>query len=123
MESCRVLIADDNVRARVGLRALLALWPEIEVVGEAVDGLEVVATVRDRQPDAVLMDARMPLLDGLEATRRIKARWPGTRIVVISMFASLRTEALAAGADRFLLKGSPAGELLAAILDRAIPDR
>jgi len=116
-EQRKVLIADDNVRARLGLRALLALRPEIEIAGEAADGAEAMHRVRDNQPDVVLMDARMPQMDGLEATRQIKGRWPQVRIVVVSMYASHRAEALAAGADAFLVKGCPAGELLAAILE------
>ena len=116
-EHYKLLIADDNVRARLGLRALLALRPEIEVVGEATDGNEAVRWVQDSQPDVVLMDARMPQMDGLEATRQIKAHWPQVRVVVVSMYASHRAEALAAGADAFLVKGCPAGELLAAILE------
>lgn len=118
MEHCKVLIADDNVRARWGLRALLALRPEIEVVGEAADGLETVAMARDHQPDVVLMDIRMPLLDGLEATQRLKAGWPEIRIVLTSMVASHRAAAMDAGADAFVVKGSPTGELLAAIQNR-----
>jgi len=116
-KQCKVLIADDNGRARLGLQALLALRPEIEVVGGATDGNEAVRWVRDSQPDVVLMDARMPQMDGLEATRQIKGRWPQVRIVVVSMYASHRAEALAAGADVFLVKGCPAGELLAAIME------
>jgi DNA-binding NarL/FixJ family response regulator len=118
IEQCKVLIADDNVRARLGLRALLALRPEIEIAGEAADGWEAVQRVRDGQPDVVVMDARMPRMDGLEATRQIKGHWPQVWIVVLSMYASHRAEALAAGADAFLVKGCPAGELLAAILER-----
>ena len=116
MDQCKVLIADDNARARLGLRVLLGLRPEIEVIGEAADGLEALDLVRDRRPDVALMDVRMPLLDGLEATRQIKARWPQIRIILTSMVATHRAEALAAGADLFLLKGSPTEELLAAIL-------
>jgi two-component system response regulator DegU len=81
IERCEVLIADDNDRARVGLRALLALRPEIEIVGEAADGEEAIQKVRDGRPDVVLMDARMPQMDGLEATRQIKGHWPQVRIV------------------------------------------
>ena len=116
MEPCKVLIADDNTRARLGMRALLAVSPEIEVVGEATNGLEVLDLIQDRQPDVVLMDIRMPWLDGLEATRRLKARWPEIKIVVMSMVASHRARALEAGADKFLVKGSSIEELRAAIL-------
>ncbi len=118
MKRCRVLIADDNGRARLGLRALLALSPEIEVVGEAADGLEVWDLARECRPDVVLMDVRMPLADGLEATRWLKADWPQMRIVLTSMAAPHRAKALDAGADAFLLKGCPAEELLSTILDR-----
>lgn len=117
MGRCRVLIADDNMRARSGLRGLLALCREIEVIGEAAGGLEAVDMVRDHQPDVVLMDVRMPQMDGLEATRQIKEQWPQVRVVAMSMYASHRAEALTAGAEAFVVKGSPSGELLAAILD------
>ena len=118
MGHCKVLIADDNAQARIGLRALLALRQEIELVGEAADGREAVEMVREYQPDVVLMDVRMPQMDGLEATRQIKDQWPQVRVVAVSMYASHRAEALDAGVEAFLVKGSPTGELLAAILDR-----
>jgi DNA-binding NarL/FixJ family response regulator len=112
----RVLIADDNARSRRGLRALLATWPEIEVVSEAVNGQEAVHQVADYRPDVVLMDARMPFMDGLEATRLIKRRWPDIKIVILTIYTHFRTEAMAAGADAFLIKGCPGKELLTAIL-------
>jgi len=118
IQHCKVLIADDNVRTRLGLRTLLALRPEIEITGEVADGRQAVQRVGDDPPDVVLMDVRMPRMDGLEATRQIRRHWPQVRIVVVSMYASHRAEALAAGADAFLVKGRPAGELLAAILER-----
>jgi DNA-binding NarL/FixJ family response regulator len=76
-----------------------------------------VQLVEECRPDVVLMDARMPVMDGLEATRLIKDRWPGVKVVVLTMYASYRADALAAGADAFLVKGCPAGERLGAILD------
>jgi DNA-binding NarL/FixJ family response regulator len=111
----RLLIADDSHRSRGGLHALLATLrteehqgearPEVEVVAEAADGREAVRMVEQFRPDVVLMDARMPAMDGLEATRLIKNKWP-----------EVRTEALAAGADAFLVKGCPPEHLLEAIL-------
>ncbi len=111
----RVLIADDHERSRDGLRALLTSYPEIEVVGEASNGREAVEMVDDSRPDVVLMDVRMPVMDGLEATRVIKINWPTVRAVTISMYPSSRAAALAAGADAFVLKGQPTDELVAAI--------
>ncbi len=69
-------------------------------------------------PDLVLMDSKMPVLDGVEATRLIKERWPEVKVIVLTIHASHQTNALAAGADAFLIKGCPAEELLEAILDR-----
>ena len=69
------------------------------------------------QPDVVLMDASMPVMDGLEAARQIKERWPAVRVIILTIHSELRAEALAAGADEFLVKGCPAGELLAAIME------
>jgi DNA-binding NarL/FixJ family response regulator len=125
----RVVIADDQPEARQGLKAVLAAAglarpgaangtsPEIEVVGVAADGWEAVQLVERTRPDAVLMDVQMPGLDGLEATRRVKAGWPQVRVIVLTMYADRRAEALAAGADTVLLKGFPAERLLAAILE------
>ncbi|MGD9029813.1 MAG: response regulator transcription factor [Anaerolineae bacterium] len=113
----RVLIADDRPRSRRGLRALLTTQPGIEVVGEAGNGREALRLVGETWPDAVLMDAKMPAMDGLTATRLIKERWPGIKVIVLTMYGANRTDAMTAGADAFLVKGCSAEKLLRAILD------
>lgn len=111
----RIVIADDGLRARRALRALLGTCQTVEVVGEARNGDEATRLVAQHHPDAVLMDARMPVLDGLSAARLIKQQCPQTRVVVLTMYADRREAALAAGADAFLLKGCPLDDLLGAI--------
>jgi DNA-binding NarL/FixJ family response regulator len=112
----RVLIADDQGPTRQGLRALLTLFPQVEVVGEAEDGREAVHMVAECQPDVVVMDIQMPVMDGLEATRRIREQWPEVRVIALTMYPKYRVEAVAAGIDAFLLKGSPIGVLRDTIL-------
>jgi DNA-binding NarL/FixJ family response regulator len=118
-ERMRVLIADDRACARRGLRALLATWPTVEVVREASDGQEAVRLVGELQPHVVLMDVRMPGLDGLEATRLMKGKWPEVRVFVLSMHSAHRAEALASGADGFLVKGEATERLMRAVLGHA----
>jgi DNA-binding NarL/FixJ family response regulator len=117
----RVLIADDSARARDGLRALLAIRPEIEVVGEASNGQDAVRLVAECRPDIVLMDLHMPVLDGIQATQLIKQQWPAVTVVVLTVYAVDQSAALAAGADAFLLKGGAPERLLAA-LGMELPD-
>jgi DNA-binding NarL/FixJ family response regulator len=107
-----VLIVDDQLRARRSLRALLATWSPVEGVREAVNGREALELVKAAPPDLVIMDARMPEMDGLAATREIKARWPQVRVVVLSIYGEYSEEALAAGADAFVTKGEPPRQLL-----------
>jgi DNA-binding NarL/FixJ family response regulator len=111
----RVLIADDSARAREGLRALLTIRPEIEVVGEASNGQDAVRLVAECRPDIVLMDLHMPVLDGIQATQLIKQQWPAVIVVVLTMYAVDQSAALAAGADAFLIKGNAPDRLLAAL--------
>lgn len=111
-ETIRILIVDDQPRACKSLRALLSTWPRVGEIYEAGDGREAVQLVKDLQPDIVLMDVRMPELDGLKATLQIKAQWPEIRVIVLSMYTEYRDEALAAGADAFVAKADAPGELL-----------
>ena len=113
----RVLIADDRAQARDGLRTLLSTESQVAVIGEAANGQEAVHLVEELQPDVVLMDAKMPVMDGLEATRRVKERWPEIKVVVLTMHRAYWASALAAGADVFLIKGCPVEDLLEAITE------
>jgi DNA-binding NarL/FixJ family response regulator len=119
MRQVKVLIADDRPTTRQGLRALLSLLPQVEVIGEAADGRESVALVAEYRPDVVLMDMQMPVMDGVEATRRIKEQWPMVRVIALTMHPRYRAEALAAGVDLFLLKEGDPDALLGAILAKA----
>jgi DNA-binding NarL/FixJ family response regulator len=109
----KLVIADDNPHARHGLRAVLTSYPGLEVTGEASRGDEAIELVETLQPDVALLDVRMPVTDGITATRIIKKRWPRVRVVLISMYTEYQVEALSTGADAFLVKGCPADELLA----------
>jgi DNA-binding NarL/FixJ family response regulator len=115
--SIRVLVADDQAMVRAGFRMLLGKEPDIEVVGEAGNGLDAVRLTARLRPSVVLMDIRMPVLDGLEATRRILAADETARILVLTTFDldEYVYEALRAGASGFVLKDDPAESLLAAI--------
>jgi len=113
----RIVIADDHPVVREGMRALLRSQPDFEVVGEAADGREAVRLAVAEAPDLVLMDLRMPELEGAAATAEITARLPGTRVLVVTTYDSdadiLR--AVEAGASGYILKDSPSDELFAAV--------
>jgi DNA-binding NarL/FixJ family response regulator len=112
-----VLIADDQALVRVGLRKILESEPETSVVGDASDGEDAVTEARRLRPDVVLMDIRMPVLDGIEATRRIVAAQPGTRVLILTTFGldTYVYDALRAGASGFMLKDAPPEEIAAAV--------
>jgi DNA-binding NarL/FixJ family response regulator len=113
----RVLIADDQGMVRSGFTVLLNAQPDIEVIGEAVNGQEAIAQATDLRPDVILMDVRMPVLDGLQATRRISALPDPPKILVLTTFDldDYVYEALRAGASGFLLKDASANELADAV--------
>jgi CheY-like chemotaxis protein len=120
-QGVRVLVVDDQPRARQSLKALLATWPIIETIREAANGKEALALVEESPPDLALMDIRMPEMDGLEATRRIKAKWPQVKIIALSVYIEQATEVLAAGADAFVCKCEPPDALLKA-LEQAVKE-
>ncbi|HZB18688.1 MAG TPA: response regulator transcription factor [Blastococcus sp.] len=113
----RVVLVDDQAMVRTGLRMVLAAEPDIDVVGEAADGAAGVRVVTEHAPDVVLLDVRMPGMDGLEAARRILAGGLPTRVVVLTTFDEDQyvTAALRAGVSGFLLKVAPPEDLVAAV--------
>ena len=125
LQTKRILICDDEPRARQALKALLLTREvtcqdesssRIHVAAEARDGNEAVQLVETILPEVVVIDALMPGMDGMEATRFIKKKWPQVRVIVLTMYPDQRTAALDAGADAFLLKGCLAETLIETIL-------
>lgn len=117
MKSVHVILADDHTIVRKGLRALLDESEHIDVVAEAQNGRDVLDLVDELQPDVVIMDISMPQLNGLEATRRLKARHPGTKVVILTMHLDEEyiLQSLHAGAHGYLIKQSAPKELVQAI--------
>jgi DNA-binding NarL/FixJ family response regulator len=117
MKTTRILIVDDVPQVRRELSTLLPLLDDIEIVGEAENGQEAIELATALQPDIVLMDVEMLIVDGLTATRSIKQQYPQCRIIVLSIHSdeAVRTQARSAGADDFVDKGAPLTTLLQAI--------
>lgn len=115
--SIRVVVADDHPAFRAGLRLMLDIAEDVDIVGEAEDGARVVDVVQELQPDVVVMDLRMPGLDGIEATRRLLAVQPDLGVVVLTMFEDDESvfAAMRAGARGYLLKGAEQDEILRGI--------
>ena len=110
----RLLIVDDVAEVRRDLRLLLTLSGAVEVAGEAANGQEALQQTDALQPDVVLLDLEMPVMDGYEAARQIKACWPACRVVAFSVhsYSSARQKAAVAGVDEFIEKGAPLREIL-----------
>jgi DNA-binding NarL/FixJ family response regulator len=113
----RILICDDQEMMRVGLRMVVESQPDLTVVGEAADGLQAIDAAVELRPDVILLDVRMPGLDGVTAAGRIRAALPATRILMITTFDfdEYAFAALRAGANGFLVKDAPAAEMLVAV--------
>ncbi|HYF79524.1 MAG TPA: response regulator transcription factor [Symbiobacteriaceae bacterium] len=117
----RILIADDHLVVREGLRTMLEIQPDMDVVGEATNGNEAVRLAGELQPDVILMDLRMPGLDGLGAIRAIRAQWPALAVVILTTYDDDRhiVEGLQAGARGYLLKDAGRDAIFAAIRSAA----
>jgi len=114
----RVLIVDDTPDVRCDLRQFLDLTGDLEVIGEAANGLEAIRLTAELSPDVVVMDLEMPVMDGFQATRQIKAQVHAPRIVILSIHAGMeeRQRAMEAGADAFFMKGNSYDALVRSIL-------
>ena len=117
----RVLVCDDHLAVRITYAEYLDAHPGLHVVASAGNGAEAVEACRETTPDVVLMDVRMPVMDGIEATRRIKSESPATAVVLVSAYEEdeLVESGRRAGADAFVLKGVSGAELAARILELA----
>lgn len=117
MSRIRVLVVDDHTLLRDGITALLRLAPDMEVVGEAGDGKEALAKVKELRPEVVLMDLEMPVMDGLEASRKICSRYPDVSVLVLSQYQDAEhvLEAVEAGVKGFVNKNAASAELATAI--------
>lgn len=117
MGRIRLLLADDHAILREGLRAFLSYYPDVEIVGEAGDGLDAVELTEALRPDIVLMDIAMPRLSGLEATRRIRERFPGTRVLILTQYedSPYVLPLLKAGASGYVLKRALGTDLVDAL--------
>ncbi len=119
--SIRIVVADDHPVVRAGVVMMLGAGPDIEVVGEATDGREAIALAEELTPDLIVMDLQMPEIDGVEATRTIRAATPGVNILILTTYDNDRSivSAVEAGAAGYLLKDAPPDDLLRAVRDAA----
>src|SRR3989304_5789549 len=120
MANIRMVMVDDVAQVRQDLRMLLTLSCDVDVVGEAANGQEAVSKAETIQPEVILMDLAMPVMDGYRATRQIKTLYPSCRIVALTVhgYEEARQKALQAGVDAFIVKGESLDNLVQAILER-----
>ena len=116
----RILIVDDKEQVRQDLRTLLTLSEDIEILGETANGLEAIRLVEILQPDVVLLDLEMPIMNGYDAVSAIKSLSPSRRVIVLTVhdYTAARQKAFQAGADSFIVKGSPVEQLIQVILEK-----
>ena len=114
----KVIICDDQALVRDGLAMLLKLEPDIEVVGTAEDGAAAIEMVADKRPNVILMDLKMPIMNGVEATRQIRMKYPEVRVLVLTTYADDEWvfDAIQAGASGYLLKDTPREDLIKAVM-------
>jgi len=115
MQKTKVLIVDDSAVVRDGLRSIISVHPDIEIVGDARNGLQAIAKAEELCPNVILMDARMPEMGGIEATRHIKKHLPDTKVLLFTAYDNHVDEALTAGVSHYLTKDCRREELLNAI--------
>lgn len=111
----KIMVVEDSSRARCALTAFMSLQAGMQITAEASNGLEAISMIDSSHPDIVLMDMQMPVMDGLEATKIIKKRWPRIKVIVLTMYQHYQSKALSAGADAFLVKGCSVTELISTI--------
>lgn len=116
----RVLIVDDMANVRQELHTLLSLSGDIEIVGEAANGLEAIQQVGNLEPDVILLDLEMPVMNGYQAASQLKARFPASRIIALSVHSCEEAlqHAFQSGVDAFIVKGTPLDSLIQAIMNR-----
>lgn len=114
-EKLRLMIVDDNPHARKALSAFFSMQDWLTVVDVASNGEEALQKIECQTPDMILMDAQMPVMDGLQATQIIKSRWPQIKVIVLTIYISYRPGAQQVGADAFLIKGCSTEMLLSTI--------
>ena len=111
----KIMVVEDNSRARSALMAYISLQVGVRITAEASNGLEAINKIKSSPPDIVIMDIQMPVMDGLEATKIIKKRWPKVKVIALTMYKNYQSEALSAGADAFLVKGCSVAELVSTV--------
>jgi len=124
MNLTRVLIVDDVEQVRRDLRTALTLTGNIEIIGEAANGMEAVRLAESLKPDVILMDLEMPVMDGYEATRQVKSHCPSSRVVVLTVhdYESARVKAHESGVDAFLVKGASVESIVQSIIENVPQD-